>query len=210
MASSYLTLATPAYGQIEVKRSRFRADVHRATSEPAARDIIAAIRDQHADAGHHCWAMTLGKDPETSRASDDGEPSGTAGAPMVEVLRTRELGDVVAVVSRWFGGTLLGSGGLARAYSDAVREALASARLARRVLTQEFTVSLDHADSGRVEHDLRARGVSLVDTEYGESALIRMVAAPEERGDLGQILAQITGGVADLQAGASRWRTVEL
>ncbi|MGB5934440.1 MAG: YigZ family protein [Ornithinimicrobium sp.] len=126
------------------------------------------------------------------------------------MLRGRELGDVVAVVSRWFGGTLLGSGGLARAYSDAVRQALATARLARRVLTQEFAVSIDHADAGRVEHELRARGVLLLDTEYGESAHIRMVAPPEERDDLGRTLAQITGGVADVRSGALTWGTVGL
>ncbi len=210
MAPSYLTLAAPAYGQIEVKRSRFHAQVHPATSEPNARAVIAVIRGEHAHAGHHCWAMLLGADPQTARSSDDGEPSGTAGAPILEVLRRQEIGDVVAVVSRWFGGTLLGSGGLARAYSHAAGEALASARLARRVLSQEFTVVIDHADAGRVEHELRAGGVLLLDTEYGESARIRMVAPPEERSNLDQLLAQITGAAPDLRSGALTWRTVEV
>lgn len=205
---SYLTLAAPASSQIEVKRSRFRADVHPATSEAAARDLIEALRAEHSDAGHHCWAMTIGADPEACRMSDDGEPAGTAGAPMLEVLRGLELGDVVAVVSRRFGGTLLGSGGLARAYSDAVREALTGAVLARRALIQEFTVALDHSNSGRVEYELRARGVEVGDTEYGESAVIRMFARPDEKADLEQTLAQITGGVAELQSGGSIWRTV--
>ncbi|MGB5951364.1 MAG: YigZ family protein [Ornithinimicrobium sp.] len=210
MATSYLTLAASTSSQIEVKRSRFRADVHPVTSEQAARQVIATIQAERSGAGHHCWAMTLGPDAEIIRYNDDGEPSGTAGAPMLEVVRGHQVGDIVAVVSRWFGGTLLGSGGLARAYSDAVREALKSASLAQRVLTQEFSVSIAHADSGRVEHELRARGVHVGDTLYGQSALIRMFAPPSDRDDLGQTLAQITGSEADLRAGESGWRTVAL
>lgn len=210
MAPAYLTLATPANGQVEVRRSRFRAHVHPITSEPAARELVADVREQHPDAGHHCWAMTLGTDPVTTRSTDDGEPSGTAGAPILEVLRGAELGDVVAVVSRWFGGTLLGSGGLARAYGDAVRAALDDAPLARRVLTQEFTVSLAHAECGRVEHELRARGVQVGDTVYGDRAVVQMVAPPHDRDGLERSLAQITGGTAELRPGALAWRTLAL
>ena len=121
---SYLTLAAPARSEIEVRRSRFVCDVAPVTSEDAARAAIEHVRTVSRGAGHHCTAFVLGPDAATLRSNDDGEPSGTAGAPMLELLRGRNLTDVVAVVSRWFGGTLLGTGGLARAYAGATRAAL--------------------------------------------------------------------------------------
>ena len=125
VVTSYLTVAGTGEVEIEVKRSRFRCHLERVENEDAARAVVEHARREHWDARHHCSAFVLGADGSTQRSSDDGEPAGTAGAPMLEVLRGREVSDVVAVVTRWFGGTLLGAGGLVRAYGDAVRAALA-------------------------------------------------------------------------------------
>lgn len=206
MATAFTTLAASAHAEIEVKRSRFVCTVQRVDSEDAAREVIAAIRRDHWDAGHHCSAMILGADRSVERSSDDGEPAGTAGAPMLEVLRGRELSDVVALVSRWFGGTKLGTGGLARAYGDAVRAALESAASVRCELIEEFVIEVDHAGAGRLENDLRARGVDVLTTEYAEQARISLGIPAGRRGELESTLAELTSGSIDLLATGTSWR----
>ena len=123
----YLVPAREATAEIEVKRSRFRSRVVRVETEEAARAVIAEERRVYGTAGHHCSAFVLGPTAATVRSNDDGEPSGTAGPPILDALRGEDLSDVVAVVTRWFGGTLLGTGGLVQAYGDATRAALVPA-----------------------------------------------------------------------------------
>ena len=147
---SYLTLARTAHASIEVKRSRFLATLEPVADEAAARAVVERMRREHWDARHHCSAFVLGADGSVQRSSDDGEPAGTAGAPMLEVLRGAGVSDTVAVVTRWFGGVLLGAGGLVRAYGDAVRAGLEEAGTLRRTLLREQLLVLDHADAGRV------------------------------------------------------------
>src|SRR5699024_1218857 len=112
----------------------------RVSTETEARDVVERLRKQYWDARHHCSAFILGPQGQVQRSSDDGEPAGTAGAPMLEVLRGAEVSDVVAVVTRWFGGVLLGTGGLIRAYSDAVRAGLDEVGTLTRQLMMEYTV----------------------------------------------------------------------
>ena len=145
--------------EIEVKRSRFLGHVERVDDRGRRRAPSSSGPASEAwDARHHCSAFVLGPDAVVQRSNDDGEPSGTAGAPMLEVLRGREVTDVVAVVTRWFGGVLLGAGGLVRAYSDAVRAALDEAGTLERRLSALFDVPAAHADAARLENDLRSPG----------------------------------------------------
>lgn len=174
MARSYRTVGRPATVEIEVKRSRFRATVARVDSEPAARAVVEAARKEHWDARHHCSAFVLGPRGEVARSSDDGEPAGTAGAPMLEVLRGAGLSDVVVVVTRWFGGVLLGAGGLVRAYGDAVRAAVGEAGVQERRLLDLWELVVDHAHAARLENELRARGVTVRSVEYGDRATLRL------------------------------------
>src|SRR5690606_9229274 len=146
-----LTIARDGVAEIEVKHSRFLCTLQRVTSEEQARALVARLRKEHWDARHHCSAFVIGPEASLQRSSDDGEPAGTAGAPMLEVLRGAGVSDVAAVVTRWFGGTLLGAGGLVRAYGDAVRAALDEVGTLRRSLVRELALELDHADAGRVE-----------------------------------------------------------
>jgi uncharacterized YigZ family protein len=155
VTTAYRTVARTATAEIEVKRSRFRGHVERVATEDEARAVVERIRKQAWDARHHCAAFVLGPDGQLQRSSDDGEPAGTAGAPMLEVLRGRDLSDVVAVVTRWFGGVLLGAGGLVRAYSDAVRAALDEAGVTERRLSVRYDVEAGHAAAARLENDLR-------------------------------------------------------
>lgn len=192
MVSSYLVIARDGAAQIEVKRSKFLCTLQRVSTEDAARAVVERLRKEHWDARHHCSAFVLGPDAAVQRSSDDGEPSGTAGAPMLEVLRGAGVSDVVAVVTRWFGGTLLGAGGLVRAYGDAVRAALDEVGILERRRLLTFDLSVSHADAGRLESDLRSRGIDVLGTTYDARAVLR-VAVPEAAA-FQALLAELSAG----------------
>lgn len=168
------TISTSTEADITDRRSRFLCTLQHVSSVEEAQNVIANVRQRDWDARHHCTAMILGIDGEVVRSNDDGEPAGTAGAPMLSALRSAEVSDVVAVVTRWFGGVLLGTGGLVRAYTDAVNAALAKAhRVERRRMTvRKFQVSA--ADVGKVENSLRTwvkiSSAVLAHVSYGQVA----------------------------------------
>lgn len=150
------SIAERVRAEIEVTRSRFIATLAPVADRAGVDDVVAEVRAQFHDARHHAVASVLGPDGRITRSNDDGEPAGTAGAPMLAVLSGAGLTDVVAVVSRYFGGTLLGAGGLVRAYGQAVTAALDRARRVQRRRVQVVAVRADHATAGRLEHHLRA------------------------------------------------------
>jgi len=203
--TSYLTIARDATAEVEDRGSRFLCTLRRVETEGDARAVVAALRREHPDARHHCSAFVLGPDAAVQRSSDDGEPAGTAGAPMLDVLRGAGLSDVAAVVTRWFGGTLLGAGGLVRAYGDAVRGAVAEAGRLRRTLLTELSLELDHADAGRVEGELRSRGVVVLDVAYDARVRLLLAAAPDDVGRVGAAVAAATAGQGVLESVGERW-----
>jgi uncharacterized YigZ family protein len=203
--TTYLTVAGDATAEVEDRGSRFLCTLRRVTDEDAARDLVALLRREHWDARHHCSAFVLGPDGALQRSSDDGEPAGTAGAPMLEVLKGAGVSDVAAVVSRWFGGTLLGAGGLVRAYGDAVRAALAEAGTLRRSLLTELALDLDHADAGRVEGELRSRGVRVLDVAHDARVRLLLAAPPGEVDRLDELVAAATAGQGLLERVGERW-----
>lgn len=174
--------------EIERRRSRFRTLLRRVEDEAEAQSWVEKLRGAHPDARHHCSAWVIGPERRIQRAHDDGEPSGTAGAPILAALQktempsgTADLSDVVAVVLRWFGGTLLGPGGLVSAYSDSVTGALNLAReqgqLRSRTSMRVFEVQAPIIEAGRWENELRAAGVVVTATEYstdGTQAQMRL------------------------------------
>ncbi|WP_403020364.1 IMPACT family protein [Salinibacterium sp. GXW1014] len=195
--------------ETEVKRSRFICRLERVASEDAARAVIDGTRREHWGARHHCSAFIIGPSDAASqvrRSSDDGEPSGTAGAPMLDALAGASLVDTVAVVTRYFGGVLLGTGGLARAYSDAVAHAIREAPLVARERRELFRLSLEHADAGRVESELRARGVVVLTVEYAARAELRLAGG----GALHEVVAAVTSGAGTLEGLGHEWVDVEL
>ena len=204
-ATSYLTLARDGGTEIEVRRSRFLCTLARVEDEAAARAVVDRLRREHWDARHHCSAFVLGPDAAVERSSDDGEPAGTAGAPMLEVLRGHRVSDVVAVVTRWFGGTLLGAGGLVRAYGDAVRAGLETTGTIRRDLVRELTLDVGHADAGRVESELRGRGVAVLDVQYAAHVTLLLGVPPAEVDRLHALVAELTGGTAAAVPTGERW-----
>ena len=186
--TSYLTIARDGEAEIEVKRSRFRCTLERVEDEGSARAVVERLRKQHWDARHHCSAFVLGPDAGVTRSSDDGEPSGTAGAPMLEVLTGHEVSDVVAVVTRWFGGVLLGTGGLVRAYGDAVRAGLDEVGVLRRELVVEHALAVSH-----------------VDADYGAEVTLTLGVPATEVAALGPLVAELTAGSGRLREVGSRW-----
>lgn len=205
MADAYLTIARDGSAQIEVKRSRFLCTLERVADEDSARAVVERLRKQHWDARHHCSAFVLGSDGAVQRSSDDGEPAGTAGAPMLDVLRGHEVSDVVAVVTRWFGGVLLGAGGLVRAYGDAVRAGLESVGTLQRELVVEHTVEVSHADAGRLESELRSRGVSVLDVAYDAAVVLRLGVRAADVAGFAPMVAELTGGTVNPVETGSRW-----
>lgn len=175
MPSAYpVTIAARVDHEFEIKRSRFVSHLQPVSSVADADAFIAAIRKEFWDARHNCVAMVTGLTGDQARSSDDGEPSGTAGVPMLEVLRRRGITDVVAVVTRYFGGIKLGAGGLVRAYGQAVSDALDLAALVRRRALVRAVVDVPHGDAGRYDNQLRAwaeaNDAVLGEAEYGASA----------------------------------------
>ena len=175
----YLTVRGPVEHETEVKKSRFLCSVARVEDERQAQDFIASVRKRYWDARHNCSAYIVGEQPRRERSNDDAEPAGTAGAPMLEVLRRRGLTDTVAVVTRYFGGVLLGAGGLVRAYGGAVSATLDRAVVVERQLLAVFAVTTDHVRAGRLENDLRAAGHVVRDVAYTGSGVRFDVAVPE-------------------------------
>lgn len=216
-ATSYTTLASgPDFRhEIEIKRSRFITVLRRADTEEAARDLVAGLRREFHDARHHCSAIILGPDRNIQRSSDDGEPSGTAGVPMLEALTKREttpgaadLSDVSAVVVRYFGGILLGAGGLVRAYSESVSSALSLVPLVRRSRLRICSAEVPHAAAGRLENDLRAAGFVMAETSYGAQYTVLRVAVPDNAGaiaDAADRLQLLTSGRVALGPEGTEW-----
>jgi uncharacterized YigZ family protein len=207
VVSSYLVPAGDASAWLEVKRSRFLATVTRVHTEAAARAVVEAARREHWDARHHCSAFVLGPRGEIARSSDDGEPAGTAGAPMLEVLRGaadgRGVSDVVAVVTRWFGGVLLGAGGLVRAYGDAVRAALEVSGTVERRLLVLSSVTVGHAVAARLENDLRNRGVVVHDVAYGAAVTLTLATPPGLA--IGAVVSGLTSGEGRVVPVGEEW-----
>ncbi|MBO0919421.1 YigZ family protein [Cellulomonas sp. zg-ZUI222] len=200
---SYLTIARDGEATLEIKRSRFLCTLRRVEQESDARALVEEMRKTHWDARHHCSAFVIGPDAMLQRSSDDGEPAGTAGAPMLEVLRGHRVSDVAVVVTRWFGGILLGAGGLVRAYGDAVSAGLAEVGTLERRLLQEWAVRLDHTEAGRVEGELRARGVEVLEATYAHD--VRLLLGVEDPQALVAPLAALTSGRVVPERVGERW-----
>lgn len=204
---SYVAIAGRSTAEIEVRRSRFVCDLARVETEEAAREFIDAVRATSRDARHHCTAFILGPDGATQRSNDDGEPSGTAGAPMLDALRGHGLSDVVAVVTRWFGGVLLGTGGLARAYGEAVTAAIDAATLVQRQRRTVLGVTASHATAPRLEHALRGRAdVTVTDVTHGaRDVTLALGVDPASRDAVEALVAEVSSGGAGVVALGETW-----
>jgi uncharacterized YigZ family protein len=195
VAEGYAAPVREARAEIRDRGSRFLAVVAPAPSEENARAVLEAVTAEFSDASHHCWACRAGwphrQDRFVERSSDAGEPSGTAGIPILQVLRGSELSDVVAVVVRWFGGTKLGKGGLARAYAGATREAVATLSVVRRVPSVTLEIELPYERLGATKRLIRPPAVELRDESYGAGVRLVLEVHESERSALDADLADL-------------------
>lgn len=176
MPINYYSIQGPVVDELEIKKSQFITYLYPIQEEADFTSHLAAIRKDHYKATHHCQAYILGQDSSIQRMSDDGEPSGTAGLPMLEVLKQNQLTYLMAVVVRYFGGIKLGAGGLIRAYSTAVSEALKEAQIIKNVTQQRIDLVLDYkqVDIFNYQYQQSNLAMDLVDTLYGEQVTFQL------------------------------------
>ncbi|MDO5536266.1 MAG: YigZ family protein [Desulfovibrionaceae bacterium] len=181
-----------------IRRSRFLTHIARASSPDEARAFVELMRVRHADATHNCWAFNAGPPGSTAQigASDDGEPHGTAGRPMLGVLLHGDVGEICCVVTRWFGGIKLGTGGLVRAYQDCVAGCLDTLPRAMRVSLAKLAVEIGYADNERVRRLLARHGASVTSEEYGADILLEIGIPGPAVQDFTRELADLTSGSA--------------
>ncbi|MBZ4319448.1 YigZ family protein [Streptomyces huiliensis] len=201
MQDAYRTVAHEGVHEIEISRSRFICALAPAATEEEAQAFVARIRKEHPTARHNCFAYVLGADGSVQKASDDGEPGGTAGVPMLQMLVRREMRYVVAVVTRYFGGIKLGAGGLIRAYGGVVGEALDAIETVTRRRYRLATVTVDHQRAGKLENELRAAGLTVREVSYGAGVTIGIGLPDSEVEPFRAWLADATAGTAVLELG---------
>lgn len=195
---SYRTVYLGGSDEIVEKKSRFIAQVFPVETEEAVTEILERERKKYWDARHNCYAFVLGAAGEISRCSDDGEPSGTAGRPILEVLTGQGLCNVLVLVTRYFGGTLLGTGGLVRAYSQAAQAGLAASRLIMKQVGYRMTIRTDYNGIGKLQYTAAQLKLAVLDTEYTDS--VKMVLlVPEALCDTVQTeVTEVTAGQAEI------------
>lgn len=194
MADKYRTVEVGGIGQIEEKRSKFIAQVFHVETEEEVAECVQAVKKQYYDARHNCYSYVIGKDVQKSKASDDGEPSGTAGKPILEVINGEELTDTLVVVTRYFGGTLLGTGGLIRAYTDAAKDGLHNSELKWHEKGQEIVIEIDYTEESKVRRFLGNYNYPVRNAEYSEKVNITtVVPMPDVEKAKGELVENLQG-----------------
>ena len=193
---SYNTLEGEATGEIVVKKSRFIANIFHVESEDEALSILERMWKQYWDARHNCYGYIIGKNKELVRFSDDGEPGGTAGKPILEVIKGRDLTDILVVVTRYFGGVLLGTGGLVRAYTDATIEGLSNANLVTVTYMQKLGIEVDYNTIGKLKYVLSTDGIMICDETYTDKVSVVIAIPIEDTDRVTDKLVDVTGGRA--------------
>ena len=179
MSETYRFAYEGGVGELVEKKSRFIATVTPVTSEEEALRFIEQTKKKYWDARHNCTAFTIGSRHQLTRCSDDGEPAGTAGRPMLDVLLKEDIHNVAVVVTRYFGGTLLGTGGLVRAYSGAVKEGIAASKIGTMRYGVRLKIYTDYNGIGRIQYILRQNGLEAEDTVYTDQVELTVLLAAE-------------------------------
>ena len=193
--AEWYTLYKGGIGEYEEKKSRFIATLEPVSSEEEAAAFIASVKKKYWDAKHNCSAYIIGDDGQKTRCSDDGEPSGTAGRPMLDVLSGEHITNACVVVTRYFGGTLLGTGGLVRAYSAAVKDAVANSEIIKKINGFTVEYECDYNDFGKIQYMAGQKGYHILDTDYADSVRIRMITDEPEK---------LTAEITDITSGRAR------
>ncbi|QHE63363.1 YigZ family protein [Rossellomorea vietnamensis] len=194
MLHQYNTVKGYGENEITIERSRFITYVNRVETEEEAQEFIATIKKKHHDANHNCSAYMIGEQNMIQKANDDGEPSGTAGVPMLEVLKKRDLKDTVVVVTRYFGGIKLGAGGLIRAYGRAVSEGLNATGIVERRLMRVMKTKIDYTWLGKVENEVRSSHYHLKDIHYLDAVEVEVYVEEASKDQFVDWMTELTNG----------------
>lgn len=190
----FITIKENSYDEFVEKKSTFITHLVRVTSEEEAREFIQKMKKKHYDATHVCSCYVVGDNNEITRANDDGEPSGTAGAPMLDVLVKNEIKNVCATVIRYFGGTKLGTGGLVRAYGGGVINALKNATLVERKDALEIRLELDYSLNGKIEYEIEKTNFIVNNLEYTDKIIYTIYVMEEDYDSFQSWIANLTNG----------------
>ncbi len=196
-------------GEIVEKKSRFIATVRPISTEEEATAFVNEMKKKYWDARHNCSAFTIGEHHETCRCSDDGEPGQTAGRPMLDVLLREDIHNVAVVVTRYFGGTLLGTGGLVRAYQGATQEGLRASHIIDRQVGTELILATDYTGMGKIQYLLGKRNLSIMDTIYTDSVELHVLVPNEERENLTKEIIEATNGTAGISWGEEKFFAID-
>ena len=190
----FITIKENSYDEFVEKKSTFITHLVRVTSEEEAREFIQKMKKKHYDATHVCSCYVVGDNNEITRANDDGEPSGTAGAPMIDVLVKNAIKNVCATVIRYFGGTKLGTGGLVRAYGGGVINALKNATLVERKDALEIRLELDYSLNGKIEYEIEKTNFIVNNLEYTDKIIYTIYVMEEDYDSFQSWIANLTNG----------------
>lgn len=197
--SDFIVVKEGAEGIYEEKKSQFIAKVYPVNNEEQVVKYIEAAKKKYWDARHNCHAFVIGDNNEITRCSDDGEPSGTAGKPILEVIMRSGLHNCLIIVTRYFGGTLLGTGGLVRAYTQSAKEAVSNSILAKRVPGEKYIVTTDYNGIGKIQNVTSGLGAVISDTEYTDKVVINILVEKAKSTELVTKLTEITNGRAAIE-----------
>ena len=195
------TVYSGGEGEIVEKKSRFIATVRPVNSEEEAVAFINEMKKKYWDARHNCSAFVIGDHQEISRCSDDGEPAQTAGRPMLDVLLKEELHNVAVVVTRYFGGTLLGTGGLVRAYQKATQEGLAASVVIDKKPGRKLTIGTDYVGLGKIQYIIGKENLTILDTVYTDRVEIFLMVPSEMQNKIEKAVIEATSGNARISWG---------
>lgn len=199
--SNYRTLHEFGTDEITIEKSVFIGYAKPIKSEDEALEFINEIKKKHKDATHNVWAYTVGQNMNIQRYSDDGEPQGTAGIPTLEVIKKEDLRDVAVVVTRYFGGTKLGAGGLVRAYTKGAKLGLEAGKIIYKVMYQEVKIKIDYTQLGKVQNELINLGYFIKDTIYEDNVEIIVYSKLEDVENLSEKMVDITNGTGKIVLG---------
>lgn len=199
MWEGYRILYRGGKGELTEKKSRFIATTRPVESEEEEAAFVEEMRKQYWDARHNCFAYVIGERGQIQRCSDDGEPAQTAGRPMLDVLLGEQVRNICVVVTRYFGGTLLGTGGLVRAYSGAVREGLNNSVIVEKCPGRRVKIITDYNGVGKIQYIAAQLGIPAPETEYGVEVVMRFVVPEEKKGSFAAQVTEKTGGQAVIE-----------
>ncbi len=188
-------------GEIVEKKSRFIATIEKIETEEEALAFIGKIKKQYWDARHNCYAFVAGKNQELQRCSDDGEPNGTAGRPMLDVLLREDIHNLVVVVTRYFGGTLLGTGGLVRAYQKSVQEGLKNCVVIEKMQGRMLKIDTDYNSIGKIQYILAQQQITAMDTVYTDKVEMLVMVPVEQLEAFQEAVTEGTNGTARFEVG---------